>query len=78
MQPTEPIEHVTRVTLVAWDEDDNVGFLSSTNVYRYSRNVLLGANVQWYIGRSGRYTDPFVFSRNERMSEAELSLTYEI
>jgi len=27
------------------------------DVYRYSRNVLLGVNAQWFIGRSGRFTE---------------------
>jgi hypothetical protein len=62
----------------AWDEDDNTGFLSSTNVFRYSRNILFNFNVQWYLGRSGRYTDPVAFSRDQRINETELRLTYEI
>lgn len=69
---------LTSTNVWAWDVDDTVGFLSSTNVFRYSRNVLLGINAQWYIGRSGRYTDPFAFSRDQRISELEATLTYEI
>jgi hypothetical protein len=64
--------------VVAWDIDNNVGFLSSTNTFRYSRNILLGLNTIWYLGRSGRYSDPFVFSRNQRINELEVSFTYEI
>ncbi|MDO8432655.1 MAG: hypothetical protein Q7S58_09625 [Candidatus Binatus sp.] len=63
---------------VAWDIDDNTGGLSSTNVYRYSRNILFGVNAQMYIGRSGRNTDPFVESRAQRIQELEFTLTYEI
>jgi len=63
---------------VAWDIDNNVGFLGSTNTYRYSRNIIFGLNSVWYMGRSGRYTDPFVFSGNQRINEIEVSVTYEI
>jgi hypothetical protein len=69
---------LTSTNVWSWDVDDTVGFLSSTNVFRYSRNILLGINAQWYLGRSGRYTDPFAFSRDQRISELEASLTYEI
>ena len=69
---------LTSTNVWGWDVDDTVGFLSSSNVFRYSRNILLGINAQWYIGRSGRFTDPFIFSRDQRISELEASLTYEI
>jgi len=62
----------------AWDIDNNVGLLDSINVYRYSRNVLLGLNAIWFIGRSGRYTDPYLFSREQRFNELEFTFTYEI
>ena len=62
----------------AWDIDNNVGNLGSTNVFRYSRNILLGVNATWYLGRSGRYTDPFFFSNNQRISELEATFSYEI
>src|SRR5262249_23100913 len=61
-----------------WDIDDQVGEMQSTNVYRYSRNILLGVNAIEYLGRSGRYTDPFLFSRSQRINELEFTLTYEI
>jgi hypothetical protein len=61
-----------------WDEDDNTGFIGTTNVFRYSRNILFNFNVQWYLGRSGRYTDPILLSRDQRINEAEFRLTYEI
>ncbi len=61
-----------------WDIDDNTGELSTTNVYRYSRNVLFGLNSQWFLGRSGRYTDPYLFSREQRFNELEFTFTYEI
>jgi hypothetical protein len=47
-------------------------------VFRYSRNVLFGVNAQWFLGRTGRYTDPFLFSRSVRTNELEFTLTYEI
>ena len=62
----------------AWDIDNNCGDLTTTNVYRYSRNILLGVNAIWYIGRSGRFTDPFFLSVNQRMSELEATFSYEI
>ena len=61
-----------------WDIDNNVGELTTTNVYRYSRNVLLGVNAQWFLGRSGRFTDPYLFSRQQRFNELEFTFTYEI
>jgi hypothetical protein len=69
---------LTTVNAFVWDIDDDVGELSSTNVYRYSRNVLLGINAQWFVGRSGRYTDPFLLSREQRFNDLEFTLTYEI
>jgi hypothetical protein len=64
--------------VLAWDIDNNVGSAISTNSFRYSRNVLFGMNAIWYLGRSGRFSDPFVFSRNQRINELEVSVTYEI
>jgi len=69
---------LTSTNAFVWDIDDNTGDLGSTNVYRYSRNVLLGVNAIWYMGRSGRYTDPFFQSVNQRMSELEATFSYEI
>ncbi len=69
---------LTATNFVAWDIDDNVGQLASTNVYRYSRNILLGLNATMYIGRSGRFTDPFLFSADQRNNELEATFTYEI
>lgn len=69
---------LTAGNLVLWDIDDNVGELATTNVYRYSRNVLLGVNAQWFVGRSGRYTDPYLLSRQQRFNELEFTFTYEI
>jgi hypothetical protein len=62
----------------AWDVDDAVGALTSTNTYRYSRSILFGVNAFWAIGRSGRYTDPFLNSVQQRTNELEFTLTYEI
>ena len=50
----------------AWDVDDKVGSLSSTNTYRYSRSILFGVNAFWAIGQSGRYTNPFLYSVQQR------------
>src|SRR5215472_3706213 len=61
-----------------WDIDDRVGSLISTNTYRYSRSVLFGVNAFWCIGQSGRYTDPFIYSAQQRTNELEFTLTYEI
>ena len=63
---------------LAWDVDDTTGGLGSNNVYRYSRSILLGVNAQWYLGRSGRNTDPFAESRAQRINELEFTFTYEI
>jgi hypothetical protein len=69
---------LTATNVFLWDIDNDVGELSTTNVYRYSRNVLFGVNAQWFIGRSGRYTDPNLLSRQQRFNELEFTLTYEI
>jgi hypothetical protein len=69
---------LTTTNVFVWDADNNVGELSSTNVFRYSRNVLFGLNSQWFLGRSGRYTDPYLLSRQQRFNELEFTLTYEI
>ena len=63
---------------VVYDIDNNDFELSTTNVYRYSRNVLFGVNAQWFMGRSGRFTDPNLLSREQRFNELEFTLTYEI
>jgi len=52
--------------------------VESANVYRYSRNILLSLNAIWYLGKSGRYTDPFLFSRDQRINETEFRFSYEI
>ena len=69
---------LTAGNLFLWDIDNNVGELATTNVYRYSRNVLLGVNAQWFVGRSGRFTDPNLLSRYQRFNELEFTFTYEI
>jgi len=71
---------LTTTNVVLWDYDSIDGFFSSTNVFRYSRNVLFGLNTQWYLGRSGRYTDVAdgSFSRGQRINELEATFTYEI
>jgi hypothetical protein len=69
---------LTALNVFEHDVDDNTFALSSTNTYRYSRNVLFGVNAQWYLGRSGRYTDPFALSRAQRINELEFTFTYEI
>ncbi len=69
---------LTATNVAEWDIDDNVGAFTSTNVYRYSRNVLFGVNTAWFLGRSGRYTDPFLLSRSQRENLLEFTISYEI
>ncbi len=69
---------LTATNEYVWDWDDQVGYVESTNDYRYSRNILLDLNAIWYLGKSGRYTDPFLFSRDQRINEVEVRFTYEI
>ncbi len=69
---------LTAANLILWDIDNNVGELSTTNTYRYSRNILLGLNSYMFIGRSGRFTDPYLLSREQRFNELEFTFTYEI
>jgi hypothetical protein len=69
---------LTATNVFLWDWDDDVGEISTTNVYRYSRNVLFGVNAQWFLGKSGRYTDPYLLSREQRFNELEFTFTYEI
>jgi hypothetical protein len=71
---------LTTTNVLLWDVDAIDGFATSTNVYRYSRNILLGVNAQWYLGRSGRFTDiaDGIFSRNQRSNELEATFQYEI
>jgi len=69
---------LTALNALSWDIDDNVGFFGTTNVYRYSRNVLFGVNAQWFLGQSGRKTDPFLFSNEQTHNELEFTFTYEI
>jgi len=69
---------LTSTDVWTWDVDDDVGYLSSTNSLRYSRNVLLALNAIWYVGRSGRFTDPFIFSRDQRINEIEVRASYEL
>jgi hypothetical protein len=64
--------------VVVWDWDNRAGSLISTNTYRYSRNILFGANAVWYQGTSGHYTDPFAASKSQRINELEFRMTYEI
>ena len=69
---------LTATNIATWDVDNDVGFVESENDYRYSRNILLDLNAIWYLGKSGRYTDPYLFSRDQRINEVELRFTYEI
>jgi hypothetical protein len=69
---------IATVNGVAWDVDDQAGQLLSDSSYRYSRNILLGLNVAWYLGRSGRHTDPFLESKSQRINELEFTISYEI
>ena len=69
---------LTSGNVFQWDIDNNVGAVGSSNTFRYSRNILMGANTIWFLGRSGRYTDPFLYSRSQRHNLLEFTLTYEI
>ena len=69
---------LTTTNAYTMDIDDMTMQLQSTNVYRYSANILLGVNAVWYLGRSGRYTDPFLQSVSQRTNELEFTFTYEI
>src|SRR5258708_34969038 len=42
---------LTAGNLFLLDIDNNVGELATTNVYRYSRNVLLALHSQWFLAR---------------------------
>lgn len=68
----------TNLTGVSWDVDDQTGELISNTVYRYSRDILIGTNIHWYLGRSGRHTDPFLESKSQRINELEFTFTYEL
>ncbi len=69
---------IATVNGVAWDVDDQAGQLLSDSSYRYSRNILLGLYVAWYLGRSGRHTDHFLESKSQRINELEFTISYEI
>ncbi len=69
---------LTSTNVFQWDIDDNCGAVTTNNVYRYSRNVLFGVNSAWFLGNSGRYTDPFLYSRSQRESLLEFTMSYEI
>ena len=60
------------------DVDNVLIDATSTNTYRYSRNIILALNATWYMGKSSKYTDPFVFSGNQSLNEVEFRFTYEI
>ena len=60
------------------DVDDKVGFFESTNSFRYTTNTLFNINMIWYLGQSGRFTDPLTLSRNQRINEIEARFTYEL
>ena len=71
---------MTSTNFILWDADNIDGYFGSSNVYRYSRNILFGLNCDWYLGRSGRFTDvgAGAFSRSQRESELEATFQYEI
>jgi hypothetical protein len=62
----------------AMDVDDVTFNATSTNTYRYSRNIILALNATMYMGKSSKYTDPFIFSGNQSLNEVEFRFTYEI
>jgi hypothetical protein len=69
---------VVNLSGFSWDADDQTGQLIGNSVWRYSRSILLGVNVDWYLGRSGRHTDPFLESKSQRINELEFTFTYEL
>ncbi|MHB8383897.1 MAG: hypothetical protein ACYDC3_16335, partial [Candidatus Binataceae bacterium] len=69
---------LTSTNVFQWDIDDNCGAVTTNQVYRYSRNVLFGVNSAWFLGRSGRYTDPFLYSRSQVENLLEFTMSYEI
>jgi hypothetical protein len=69
---------VANVMGVSWDADNRAGQVVSNSTWRYSRSILIGLNLDWYLGQSGRHTDPFLFSKSQRINELELTLSYEI
>ena len=64
--------------MASLDADDQTGQLIGNTVWRCSRNMLLGVDLDWYLGRSGRHTDPFLESKSQRINELEFTLTYEL
>jgi hypothetical protein len=70
---------LTTLNVWAWDIDDNVGFVSSGNGYRYSRDILFGINAVWFLGRSGRSGGlGGILSRAQRTNELAFSIKYEL
>ncbi len=70
---------LTTLNVWAWEPDDAVGFVSSTNSYRYSSNILFGVNAIWFLGRTG-LNDGLggVLSRAQRTNELSFQFTYEL
>jgi uncharacterized protein DUF1302 len=69
---------VVNLSGFSWDADDQTGQFIGNSEWRYSRNMLLGVNMDWYLGRSGRHTDPFLESKSQRINELEFTVTYEL
>jgi len=73
---------LTTLNLCAWESDENVGFLSTTNGYRYSSNIVFDLSAIWFLGRSGLYTTSDglggILSRAQRTNEVQFRFTYEI
>jgi hypothetical protein len=69
---------VSNVSGVSWDADDQTGQIIGDNAWRYSRNVLVRVNLDWYLGRRGRHADPFLESKSQRINELKLTLIYEL
>jgi len=70
---------LTTLNVFAWEPDDGVGFVSSTNTYRYSSNIVTGINAIWFLGRQG-LNDGLggVLSRAQRINELSFQFTYEL
>ncbi len=70
---------LTTLNVFAWDPDSTVGFLSSGNAYRYSRNVVLNLNAVWFLGKSGLYGGlGGILSRAQRTNSLEFRYVYEL
>ncbi len=70
---------LTTLNVWAWDANDDVGFVSSFNSYRYSSNILFGVGATWFLGSSGLSSGiSGILSRLQRANQLAFSFTYEL